>query len=326
MRALTYQPDQDRFTLTERPVPTPGPGEVLVRVLACGLNPVDAKINLWHAQAPGMGAHWVPGLDVAGEIVGLGEGVDGWRLGDSVLYHGDMFKPSGGYAEFALHSAATLIPMPKVTPEEAAATPCAGWTAWRALVDRLQLAGKPSLLIAGGAGGVGSFAVQIARDLGVGQVVATCSAANADYVRDLGASEVIDYRQEDVQARVMALTQGHGVAAALDAVGGDNDILCASVLAYEGQMVELVRTLRPESYPDAFMKGLGFHQLSLGSGHRHGLAGQVDLVAAGLAFSERLEAGAIRVPRLTRVVLEEVGEALMAMREQRTVGKLVMTH
>jgi NADPH:quinone reductase-like Zn-dependent oxidoreductase len=324
MKALAYDPATDRFSVTEQPVPAPGPDDVLVRVHACGLNPVDAKIDQWQAMVPGMDASWVPGLDVAGEIVACGTSVTGWQVGERVLYHGDMFRPHGGFAEFALQDARTLVRHPGVPAALAAATPCAGWTAWRALADKLRVHGADSLFIAGGAGGVGSFAIQIARHLGVRRIITTASPANHAYVRALGATDAIDYRSEDVAAQVMALTSGQGVQFALDAVGGDTDIVAASVLGYEGQKVELVRVVRPEAYPDAFMKGLGFHQLSLGSGHRNGPRARDSLTAAGREVSALLESGVIGVPRLTGIPLAAVGEALKEMRRQRTVGKVVM--
>lgn len=324
MRALTYNPANDQFVVQELPQPVPGPHDVLVRVHACGLNPVDAKIDQWHAMASAMHAGWVPGLDVSGEIVALGSDVTGWQVGARVLYHGDMFRPHGGFAQFALQDARALVRHPDVPAALAAASPCAGWTAWRALVDKLRIAGAESVFIAGGAGGVGSFAIQLARHLGVRRIITTASSANHDYVRQLGATDAIDYRVDDVAARIMELTGREGVPFALDTVGGDNDILTASVLGYEGQMVELVRVVRPEAYPDAFMKGLGFHQLSLGSGHRHGPRGREMLVAAGVQVSALLQSGIIKMPRLAEIALGEVGAALRAMRAQRTVGKIVM--
>lgn len=325
MKALAYDPATDLFSVAEQPVPTPGPHDVLVGVHACGLNPVDAKIDQWQAMAPGMDANWVPGLDVSGEIVAMGSSVAGWQVGERVLYHGDMFRPHGGFAEYALQDARTLVRHPAAPAALAAATPCAGWTAWRALVDKLRVAGAEGIFIAGGAGGVGSFAIQVARHLGVRRIITTASRANHAYVRALGATDAIDYRSEDVVAQVVALTRGEGVPFALDTVGGDSDIVTASVLGYEGQMVELVRVVRPEAYPDAFMKGLGFHQLSLGSGHRHGSAARETLVEAGRRVSALLELGVIKVPRLAEIPLAAVGDALKEMRGQRTVGKVVMT-
>ena len=326
MRALAYDPGENRFTVEVQPIPAPGEHDVLVRVLACGLNPVDAKIHHWKTVAPGMNPHWVTGLDVSGEIVALGAKVEGWRAGDRVLYHGDMFRPHGGFAEFALHDSRTLSRHSRVTPAVAAATPCAGWTAWRALVDKLRLTAGDSLFIAGGAGGVGGFALQIARHLGLETVIATCSAANADYVTGLGATHVIDYGSEDVRQTILRITQGQGVSRALDAVGGDTDIQAASVLGFEGELVELVRVVRPERYPDAFGKGLSFHQLSLGSGHRHGEAGRRTLLRAATAMNDLLEQGKIRVEALVEIELSQVGEALLTMRQQRTRGKIVMTN
>lgn len=325
MKALAYDPASDRFAPAEQPEPVPGEHDVLVRVHACGLNPVDAKIRLWRDSAPGMRAGWVGGLDVSGEIVARGAAVTAWEIGDRVLYHGDMYRPRGGFAELAVNDARTLVKHPDVPAAFAAATPCAAWTAWRALVDKLRASEKDTLFIAGGAGGVGSFAVQIARLLGVGRVITTASAANHDYVRSLGATDAIDYHTADVAAQVLALTEGRGVTIALDTVGGENDVLTATVLGYEGQMVELARVVRPASYPGAFGKGLSFHQLSLGGGHRHGEASRHSLVEAGRRVSALVESGAIKPPRLETIPLEQVGEALTRMREQHTVGKVVMT-
>jgi NADPH:quinone reductase-like Zn-dependent oxidoreductase len=294
VKALTYDPERERFQVADLPVPTPGDMDVLVRVAACGLNPVDAKIGGWKAMVPDMTPAWVPGLDVSGRIAAVGRGVEGWTVGDAVLYHGDMLRPHGGFAEYAIHDFRTLVPHPALDPIAAAATPCAGWTAWRALTDKLPPRPGGSILIAGGAGGVGGFAIQVARHVGLARIIVTASAVNHEYVRELGATDVIDYRTEDVVRRVLDMTDGEGVALGLDTVGLGNDQLVADALAFEGHMLELVGTVRPTSYRDAFMRGLSFHQLSLGSGHRSG----------GAAGRETA--------------------ALSAMLERRTVGKIVM--
>ncbi|WP_199911756.1 alcohol dehydrogenase catalytic domain-containing protein [Dongshaea marina] len=153
MQALTFDPNRDRFTLKKQPLPTPGPTEVQLKVVACGLNPVDSKIREWKSLAPDMDDNWVPGLDVSGVITELGEEVEQWKVGDRILYHGDMLKPHGGFSEYAVHNAQTLLPHPNIDPIKAAATPCAGWTAWRALMDKLKIDACDSLLIAGGSGG-----------------------------------------------------------------------------------------------------------------------------------------------------------------------------
>ena len=324
MKAVTYDPTRDEFIVTDIPKPKPADSDVLVKVEACGLNPVDAKIGQWKSMVPHMNDSWVPGLDVSGYIVETGRKVEAWMIGNRVLYHGDMFRPHGGFAEFALQESKTLIPHPALSATVAAATPCSGWTAWRALNDKLRACDRDSILITGGSGGVGGFAIQIAKYLGLKQIIVTCSAQNRDYVKELGATHMIDYRNEDVICRVLEVTNQQGVAIGLDTVGADNDITVANALTHGGHMVELVETVRPASYRDSFMRELSFHQLSLGSGHRSGAKGRETLVAAGRAFSKLVELGHIKVGMVKTIALEEVGPSLVEMLKQRTVGKLVM--
>ena len=324
MRALTFDPKTDQFRISKLPVPSISDDDVLIKVDACGLNPVDAKIGIWKSMVPNMDNSWVPGLDVSGHIAEMGRKVEKWMVGDRVLCHGDMFRPNGGFAEFTVQDAQALIPHPGVRAEIAAAIPCAGWTAWRALNDKLRAHEHNSILITGGSGGVGGFATQIASYFDLEKIIVTCSAANHKYVRELGATHVIDYKAEDVVARVLDLTEQQGVSIGLDTVGPNNDILVANSLKFEGQMVELVDTVRPLKYQDAFMKGLSFHQLSLGAGHRHGISAKAALTSAGHAFSSLVEQGKIKVPVLKTIALDQVGEALNDMLKQRTVGKIVM--
>ena len=324
MKALTFDPKTDQFRISELPVPGISDTDVLVRVDACSLNPVDAKIGLWKPMVPNMDNTWVPGLDVSGYIVEICKKVEKWNIGDRVLCHGDMFRPNGGFAEFTIQDSAILIPHPDLQPEVAAATPCAGWTAWRALNDKLRAYKHNSILITGGSGGVGGFATQIASYLNLEKIIVTCSAANHQYVRELGATHVIDYKAEDVVGRVLDITEQQGVSIGLDTVGPNNDILVANSLKFEGQMVELVDTVRPLKYRDAFMKGLSFHQLSLGAGHRHGISAKVALTSAGHAFSSLVEQGKIKVPVLKTITLDQVGDGLNDMLKLRTVGKIVM--
>ena len=324
MRAITFDPETDLFKVSDLPIPTLAATDVLIKVEACGLNPVDAKIIFWKVKAAQMDDSWVPGLDVSGYVVGLGSKVTNWKVGDRVLCHGNMFRPNGGFAEFSVQGEEALIPHPNLSAEVAAATPCAGWTAWRALVDKLGAGKNDSILIAGGSGGVGGFAIQIASHLNLKQIIVTCSSVNHQYAISLGATHVIDYKREDVVARVLEITDQKGVSLGLDTVGGDNDILVANSLRFEGQMVEIVRATRPAEYQDACLKGLSFHQLSLGAGHRFGRDSRAVLTAAGRAFSSLLEQGEINVPVLKTISFDEVGAALNEIRNQRTVGKIVL--
>jgi D-arabinose 1-dehydrogenase-like Zn-dependent alcohol dehydrogenase len=175
--------------------PVPSPDEVLVRVQAASLNPVDFKVaaigsELWTYPH-------VLGVDAAGVIEQVGGNVTDWRPGDRVLYH-TTWRRHGTYAELSTVPGHTIAKIPEsVSYVDAAAIPCAGLTAYNSLYRRLHCKSGDLVLVHGGNGGVGGFAIQLAKQLGA-TVVTTCSAANADHVRDLGAEEVIDHRSENV--------------------------------------------------------------------------------------------------------------------------------
>jgi NADPH:quinone reductase-like Zn-dependent oxidoreductase len=158
-------------------IPQPGPGEVRVQVQAAGLNPVDYKmmaggVSSWRYP-------FIPGLDVAGVIDAVGDGVEGWQQGDAVFYHGNYGRP-GGFAEFTVTTARTLVRTPQgLSAIDAAALPCAGFTAYQALVEKLHIQSGQTILVQGGAGGVGGFAIQIAAKLGL-DVITTAAARNAE--------------------------------------------------------------------------------------------------------------------------------------------------
>ncbi len=191
----------DRLRLMDRPEPSPQAGELLVKVRAAAVNPVDWKIRrgdlrpiLW-LRFP-----YIPGGDIAGEVVAAGPGVTRFQPGDAVVAFVDM-KRGGGYAERAVvkESAAALKPQ-SLSFAEAASLPIAGVTALQALRDAGRLREGGSALIHGGAGGVGHFAVQIAKAMGA-RVTATCGPSNVAFVESLGADSVIDYTKEEFPRR-----------------------------------------------------------------------------------------------------------------------------
>jgi NADPH:quinone reductase-like Zn-dependent oxidoreductase len=157
-----------------------------------------------------------PGLDVCGTVAAVGSEVTTVAVGALVLVHGAMKRPFGGFAEYTIQDSATIVVLPDtlpdgVTPVTLASTPCAAWTAHRVLFDKLRIprpasAGEApcaananlSLAIIGASGGVGSFAVQLARWAGVGRIIGICSTANVEYCRSLGVTDVIDYKSEGI--------------------------------------------------------------------------------------------------------------------------------
>lgn len=187
----------ERLHLAEVPRPEPGPGQVLVRVRAAGVNPVDWKVRrgrLRLVHRPRFPL--VLGCDVAGEVEAVGAEVTAFAPGDPVMCY--LGAPAGGgYAEWAVASEAAVAPKPpRLSWEEAAALPLAGLTAWRALVRLGELAAGERVLVVGAAGGVGHLAVQMAVAFGA-KVTAVASGRHQAFLRDLGAERTIDYQQED---------------------------------------------------------------------------------------------------------------------------------
>jgi len=209
------------FERRDVPTPEPGPGQVLVRVIASGTNPVDAKVRAAGSWAM-ITLPAVIGYDASGVVEGVGPGVADLAPGDEVYFTPEIFgNQHGSYAEYTVASAAIVARKPaNLSHVEAAAVPLAGGTAWEALVRRMRLRPGETVLIHAGAGGVGSFAVQIARAAGA-YVIATAGPSNQDTLRELGADVCVDYRADDVAAVALRETGGRGVDAVFDTVGGD---------------------------------------------------------------------------------------------------------
>lgn len=208
------------FEYAELPTPTPGPGEVLVRVAYAGVNPADWK------NRQGMLAQYRPyvfpyviGFDAAGVVAKVGEGVDGFAPGDRVFTptnHGQGGQ--GSYAEYTLANVDRVARIPEALGfDQAAALPVASLTAWQGLFDRGGLQAGDRAMIHGGSGGVGSFAVQFARWAGA-KVAATCSTRNVAYLASLGVERVIDYTSENIAGAVADWAPG-GLDFLMDAVG-----------------------------------------------------------------------------------------------------------
>lgn len=211
----------DVFEARDLPVPEPGPGELLVKVCASGTNPVEAKIRqngTWAAITPPA----VLGYDVSGIVAAVGAGVTDFKVGDEVYYTPEVIgNGAGSYAEYNVVHAAIVARKPKnLTHTEAAAVPLAGGTAWEVMVRRLAIRPGETVLIHGGAGGVGSFAVQIAKVAGA-RVLATAGPSNQQLLTQLGADVAIDYQKTDVARVVLAETGGQGVDAVFDIAGGN---------------------------------------------------------------------------------------------------------
>ncbi|MCI3926879.1 zinc-binding dehydrogenase [Paenibacillus sp. TRM 82003] len=300
--------------------PEPGPGDVRVRIYAASLNPADYKIM--NGGLPTWEYPHIPGLDGAGVVDAVGAGVDESRIGERVYFHADMTK-RGALAEFAIAKAHVVAPIPEgVSFEEAASIPTAGLTAYLALQRKMRLREGQTLLVHAGAGGVGSFAIQYARSVGA-RVIATASPANADYVRALGAEEVVDYASESVHDRVMAWTNGRGVDAALNSVNRATAQVDLELLAFDGQLACIAGA--PENVADfkPSTKTFSVHKLMLGGAYGDRIAEEA-LGAMAREFIELYAAEGLRSVVSETIELEQAPGALARLAERHVRGKIVV--
>lgn len=319
--AIREPGDADVLVPQQGPLPEAGPGEVLIRVAAAGVNRPDV-MQRQGLYPPPADASPLPGLEVAGEIVVLGEGTGGWQTGDLVC----ALVNGGGYAGYAVAPADQCLPVPVgLSLAEAAALPEAAFTVWHNLWQRARLQPGESLLVHGGSSGIGSFAIQLATAMGVRVFATAGSGEKCESCRALGAEVAINYRDEDFVAVVKEFTEGRGVDVILDMVGGDYIQRNFSAAAREARLVSI-----------AFMQGsrvnvdlmpIMIKRLTLtGSTLRAQSAG----VKAGIARELREQVWPLIGQRLLRPLitarfpLQEAAAAHRLMESGRLIGKIVL--
>jgi NADPH:quinone reductase-like Zn-dependent oxidoreductase len=253
MRAVMFDSYGSPQVLTLKEVPSPqtAAGEVLVRVHAAGVNPLDWKVRAGHVKA------WlqhrlplIPGWDVSGVVEAVGSGVKAFKVGDAVYGMLD-FTHNGAYAEYVATGTRNLAPKPgSIDHVHAAAVPLAALTAWQALFNVARLTLGQTVLIHGAAGGVGHFAVQFAKWKGA-RVIGTASSGNEGFLRELGADEVIDYRTRPFEEVV------HDVDVVFDPIGGDTQERSWKVLKKGGVLVATLGISSPEAATEHGVRGEG---------------------------------------------------------------------
>ena len=218
-----------------RPVPTPGDGEVLVKVAAAGVNFPDVMQRRGHYPPP-PGASDIPGLEIAGVVVALGAGVTEFQPGDEVC----ALVSGGGYAEYCVAPAAQCLPVPdNFDMVRAAAIPETFFTVWTNLVDRGELQAGQWVLIHGGSGGIGTAAIQVAHALGARVMATARTAEKCAVCEKLGADRAINYAEEDFVEIAKEMTGGAGVNLIIDIVGGDYAVRNLHALAEGGRLVQV---------------------------------------------------------------------------------------
>jgi putative PIG3 family NAD(P)H quinone oxidoreductase len=218
-----------------RPVPVPGEGEVLIRVHAAGVNYPDV-LQRQGRYPPPPGAPEEPGLEVAGEVVATGAAAMRWRPGDRVC----ALVAGGGYAEYCVAPAANCLPVPAgLSMEEAAALPETFFTVWTNVFDRGRLKAGDTFLVHGGAGGIGTTAIQMARAMGARVFTTAGSDENCRFCEELGAEWAFNYHREDWVAGLKALLGKRGIDVTLDIIGGDYIQKNITVAAREGRIINI---------------------------------------------------------------------------------------
>lgn len=289
---------------TETDVPEPGPGEVLLRVAGAGVNPGDTVLRA--GGVPGLVTlPWTPGNDVSGVVERVGEGVTGFAPGDEV-YGMLAVTGRGAYAEFTAVPADALAPAPKnLDLVHAGAVPLVAFTAWQALTVLARVRPGDRVLIHAAAGGVGHVAVQLAKELGA-HVIGTARAANHDFLRGLGADELIDYTATDFRTAVAP------VDVVLDLVGGAYGPRSLAVLRPGGLLIGA--SIDPGTdEQQAAARGLRYVWVTAEP------SGEVLE-----QITDRIEAGSLQITVDRVYPLAEATAAHHAIEEKRTTGKIVL--
>ncbi|WP_267551362.1 zinc-dependent alcohol dehydrogenase family protein [Rhizobium rhizogenes] len=320
MKALIVEHAQGPFTIKDVPTPTPGPGEVLVRIHASGVNPLDTKI--W-ADAAAHAHHPLPailGIDLAGTVEAVGPGVEAFFVGDEVYgMTGGVGGVQGSLAEYAAVDARLIANKPaNLSMREAAALPLAVITAWEGMVDRVDVREGETALVIGAAGGVGHVALQLARSRGA-KTFGVDRAEAADYLQSIGATPVD--RNTAVGDYIRDLTGGRGFDVVYDCVGALDDAFLA--VRRFGRITSSLgwsaHSLAPLSFRAASYGGV-FTLLPLLTGEGREAHGRILSEAARLA-----EAGKL-MPRLDerRFSLDQADNAHALVREGSARGKIVV--
>ncbi len=314
--------DPEVLVPTRRPVPQPGKGEVLIKVAAAGVNRPDV-LQRQGSYPPPPGASDIPGLELAGEVVALGEGVSAPKLGNQVC----ALVTGGGYAEYCVAPAPQCLPLPKgYSMEQAAALPETFFTVWVNVFERSGLKPGETLLVHGGTSGIGTTAIQLATALGSRVFATAGSAEKVKACEELGAERGINYREEDFVEVVKQATDGRGVDVILDMVGGDYIPRDIKALAEDGRLSFIAFLGGPKAEVN-FMPLMLKRLTITGSTLR---ARPVEVKAALAAkLKEKvwplLEAGRIAPVMAASFPLAEAAAAHALMESSGHIGKIVLT-
>lgn len=303
-------------------VPTPGPGQILVKVAAAGVNRPDVQQRMG-AYPPPPGHSPLPGLEIAGEVAAVGPNVARWKVGDQVC----ALVNGGGYAEYCIAEDVQALPIPKgIAMAEAGGIPETAFTVWNNVFERGALEAGDWFLVHGGTSGIGTTAIQLAKAFGARVIATAGSADKCQVCRDLGADHAVNYKTDDFVSVVKDVTEGHGIDVTLDMVGGDYTERNIAAAAEDGRIVQIATLSGPMTtftLPRLMMKRLTLTGSTLRPRTR-------DVKAR---FARALEkkvwplyaSGRIKVVMDSTFPLAQAADAHRRMETSQHVGKIVLT-
>ena len=304
----------------ERQVPTPGEGELLIRVRAAGVNRPDV-MQRKGLYPPPPGASDIPGLEIAGEIAALGPAIRRWKEGDRVM----SLVSGGGYAEYCVATATHTLPVSGLPMQDAAAVPETFFTVWHNVFERGALNAGETLLVHGGSSGIGTTAIQLAKQFGAKVFVTAGSDEKCEACRKLGADLAINYKTEDFVANAKKATDGKGVDLILDMVGGDYIERNFEAAAVEGRIVQIAFQGSPKATVD-------FRRLMLKRLHHTGSTlrsrSTADKAAIARAVEDKvlplLADGRVKPVLYKTFPLKDAAAAHALMESSAHIGKIVL--
>jgi NADPH2:quinone reductase len=311
----------DMLVLEQRPVPTPGAGEILVQVAAAGVNRPDV-MQRQGLYPPPPGAPDIPGLEIAGEIVALGANVKRWKTGDRVM----ALVSGGGYADYCLAHESHAMPVSGLSMIEAAAIPETFFTVWHNMVERGGLKSGETFLVHGGTSGIGTTAIQLAKALGARVITTAGSAEKCEACRRLGADVAVNYKTEDFVAATKAASGDKGADVILDMVGGAYIARNYEAAAVEGRIVQIAFQGGPKAE-------VNFMRMMLKRLHHTGSTLRSRSVADKGAIRAAVEANALPLIVACKVKpviyktfpLAQASAAHALMESSAHIGKIVLT-
>lgn len=303
------------------PVPAPGAGEVLIKVAAAGVNRPDV-LQRKGAYPPPPGASEIPGLEIAGEVVAVGDGASAWQIGDKVC----ALVAGGGYAEYCSVHETNALPVPEgLTMAEAAGVPETFFTVWTNVFERGHLKPGESLLVHGGSSGIGTTAIQIASQLGATVYATAGSADKCAACEQLGAARAINYREEDFVEILKQATGKKGVDVILDMVGGDYIQRNIKAAARDGRIVNIAYLNGSKAEVDFMMVML--KRLTL-TGSTLRIRPTADKAAIAAALRKTvwplIEAGKVKPQLFKTFPLAQADAAHALMETSAHIGKIVL--